>query len=190
MQLAKIQSISFRPNRARVEVLSVVAEIRAGQNVTAEYINPPGEFSTPVVGDWALVARRGQTSGKYLAFGAVDIINAIQADRGVKILLGRAASGEAGAKITLTDSDLFIETPGAAVIALSEDVICLNDGEGIAVEHGRLQSAFDDYTQTVLLPEFKKVAAGTEPNPAAPYVPSPDLPINIESAKSETIKVP
>lgn len=189
MQLAKVQSTSFTKNRAGVEILTVVAEIRKDQNVTAEYINPVGELSTPVIGDTVVFFPREQSVGGYFAWGWVDVVNLIQAARGVKILAGRDSEGKIQTRITLTDLGILIESV-AATIDLENSNILLNAGGGDAVEHSRLQAAFDDYTQTVLLPEFQKVAAGTEPNPAAPYVPSSDLPIDISASKSETIKLP
>jgi len=190
MQLAKVLTTSFKPNPAGIPVLTVVAEIRKGQNITAEYINPSGEFSTPVLGDVVIVAPRAQTSGGFLAWGYIDAKNHIQADRGVKILTGRDFDGRAQTKLTLTDSDVFLENADAAGIGLIGDEIYFNAGEGSAIEHERLQEALNNYTRNVLIPEFQRVAAGTEPNPSAPYVPSADLPIDIQSAKSDSIKLP
>lgn len=189
MQIAKVLSTSITTNRSGNEIQTCFAEIRKGQNVTAEWLNSLGESATPVLGDWVVVAERTQSFGGYLAFGFADIVNQIFADRGVKLIFGRDSSGVARTKITLTDADVVIENPAGAQITLSDDEIQLNEGAGTAVEKNRLQTALDAFS-AVLQAEFAKVAAGTMPNPAAPYVPSPDLPVDIDSAESKTIKIP
>lgn len=189
MQIAKVLSTSIAKNQSGHEVQVCVAQIRRGQDITAEWVNSLGESSTPVIGDWVVVAERAQNFGGYFAFGFQDIVNQIFAGRGVKLLFGRDSSGVVKTKITLTDADVIIENPAGAQITLSEDEIQLNEGTGTAVEKDRLQTALDAFS-AVLQGEFVKVAAGTLPNPAAPYVPSPDLPVDISPAESKTIKLP
>jgi len=189
MQAAKVLSTAIKKNRAGLELMTITAELRRNQNVTAQWINSGGESATPVVGQWVVVTPQGQSFGGYLAFGLVDTINSFFADRGVKIIYGRDIEGEIKTKISLTDSEVIIENPSSAQISLTEGDVILNEGMGVAVEGDRLQSALDSFSG-VIQQEFVKVAAGTEPNPAAPYVPSPNLPVDIEPAKSETIKLP
>lgn len=189
MQAAKVLSTLIKKNRAGAEVMTVTAELRKGQNVTAQWIDSAGESATPVVGQWAVVTPQNQSFGGHLAFGFVDVINSLFSDRGVKIIYGRDAEGVAKTKISLTDSEVIIENPSSAQISLTGGDIILNEGMGTAVEADRLQAALDTFSG-VVLQEFGKVAAGTEPNPVAPYVPSPSLPVDIETAKSETVKLP
>ena len=189
MQLGKIKSTNITTNRAGIDVLVCIIEIRKSETITAEWINSLGESATPVLGDWVVVTPRAQSIGGYLAFGFEDVVNQIFADRGVKIIYGRDTSGQAKTKITLTDSEVILENPQNAKIELSGDDIVLNEGSGVAVEQARLQAALEQFS-AVVLAEFVKVAAGTEPNPSAPYVPSPSLPVNTDPAKSETIKLP
>lgn len=189
MQIGKILSTTISSNRAGVEILTCVVEIRRGQNITAEWLNSLGESATPVIGDWVIVVERSQSFGGYFAFGFADVVNQIFVDRGVKLIFGRDSSGVAKTKITLTDADIIIENPAGAQISLSEDEIKLNEGAGTAVEKNRLQAALDAFS-VILQTEFVKVAAGTLPNPAAPYVPSPNLPVDISPAESKTIKIP
>lgn len=189
MQIAKILNTEINTNRAGYEVQTCVAEIRRGQNVSAEWLNSLGESATPVIGDWVVIAEREQSFGGYLAFGFTDIVNQIFSDRGVKLIFGRDADGLIKTKITLTDADIIIENPVGAQILLSNDEIQLNEGTGTAVEKTRLQAALDAFS-TILQTEFQKVQAGTLPNPSAPYIPSPDLPVDIGPAESQTIKIP
>ena len=183
----------------------MAAEIRTGQQVTAEWINSPGEASTPLDGDWIFVVRYSQTTGRYLALGCQDIINSLFAGKGVKILYGRNDSGTVKTKVTLTDNDIVIENPSSEIsltdseielknnlgaqVNLKEINVELNQGIGFAIELGRLQIALTTFSQLVVS-EFGRVAAGTLPNPVDPYKPSPALPVNIASAKSETVKLP
>ena len=189
MQIGKVLSTSIATSKAGVEQLLCTIELRRNENVTAEWIDSLGESSTPIIGDWVVVAVRTQAIGGYLAFGFADVINQIFAERGVKIIYGRDPEGTAKTRIILTGSEVIIENPHEANITLSDANIVLNDGEGHAIEHARLQTALDQFSQT-LVTEFAKVAAGTEPNPSAPYVPSPTLPADITNAKSETIILP
>ena len=189
MQIGKILSTAISKNRADIEIQTCIIEIRRGQNVTAEWLNSLGETSTPVIGDWVLVTERAQNFGGYLAFGFTDVVNQIFTNRGVKLIFGRDSSGAAKTKITLTDADIIIENPSGAQILLSEDEVRLNEGAGSAVEKTRLQAALDAFS-AIIQAEFVKVAAGTEPNPSAPYIPSPQLPVDISPAESKTIKIP
>ncbi len=189
MQLGKTRSTSISKNRAGVEVLVCVIEIRRNETVTAEWINALGESATPILGEWVVVAPRMQSIGGYLAFGFTDIVNQLFSDRGVKIIYGRDKNGVIKTRISLTDSEIVIENPDNARIELDEGNIFLNDGHGVAVEQGRLQTTLEAFS-AVLLAEFAKVAAGTLPNPSAPYVPSPSLPVNTEPAKSKTVRLP
>lgn len=172
MQPAQIKSTEIQKNRAGKEILTCVVELRKGQNVTAEYINGSGEAYTPVNGEWCVVVPREQSIGGYLAFGFVDILNKLVAAAGAKILLGRDSQGNIKTKLALTEDDII-----------------LNDGEGTATETARLQEQME-IGFNVIHQEFSKVAAGTLPNPSAPYVPSPTLPVNVLPAKSEKIKIP
>jgi hypothetical protein len=181
MQIGKILSTSISSNRAGAEILICIARIRRGQDVTAEWVNSLGESATPAIGDWVLVVERSQSFG--------DVINQIFVDRGVKLIFGRDSSGVAKTKITLTDADIIIENPSGAQISLSENEIQLNEGSGSAVEKNRLQDALNAFS-AVIQSEFVKVAAGTTPNPSAPYIPSPELPVDISPAESKTIKIP
>jgi hypothetical protein len=189
MQIGKILSTNISSSRSGIEILTCVVEIRRGQNVTAEWVNNLGESTTPAIGDWVIAVERSQSFGGYFAFGFADVINQIFVDRGVKLIFGRDSAGIVKTTITLTDADIIIENPAGAQISLSDDEIQLNEGSGTAVEKNRLQDALDAFS-TVIQSEFVKVAAGTEPNPAAPYVPSPDLPVDISPAESKTIKIP
>lgn len=189
MQIGKIKSTAIAANRAGAEVLTCIVEIRKLETVTAEWINSLGESATPVIGDWIFITPRAQSIGGYLAFGFADVVNQIFADRGVKIVYGRDSAGIAKTRILLTDSEIIIENPENARIELSGENIVLNDGTGTAVEQARLQVALEQFS-AVVLTEFAKVAAGTLPNPSAPYVPSPNLPVDTTPAKSETIKLP
>lgn len=189
MQIAKVLNTSIQKNRAGFEIPTCVAEIRRGQEITAEWANSLGESATPVIGDWVIVTEREQSFGGYFAFGFADIVNQIFVGRGVKLIFGRDADGVVKTKITLTDADVIIENPVGAQILLSNDEIQLNEGTGTAVEKTRLQAALDAFS-TILQTEFQKVAAGTLPNPAAPYIPTPDLPVDIGGAESKTIKIP
>lgn len=189
MLIAKVLSTAISKNRAGYEVPTCVAEIRRGQNVTAEWLNSLGESATPVIGDWVVVVERGQSFGGYFAFGFTDIVNQIFTNRGVKLLFGRDADGVVKTKITLTDAEVIIENPAEAQIRLTDSEVQLNAGEGTAVEKKRLQTALDAFS-TVIQAEFVKVEAGTVPNPSAPYVPSPELPVDISPAESKTIKIP
>jgi len=168
----KVKSIAIKENRAGIDILTCIVEIRKNQNVTAEWINPVGEAATPVIGEWVLAVPREQTIGGWLAMGFVDVINKIFAAGGVKILFGRDAEGVIQTKIVLGDESIIF-----------------NDGSGTATETKRLQEDLDNFS-AVVLAEFNKVAAGTEPNPAAPYVPSEELPVDVESARSENIRIP
>lgn len=189
MLLAKVLSTAIQTNRAGIEVLSCVCQLRKNQNVTAEWINGLGEAATPAIGDWIIVVPREQSFGGHFAFGFVDIINAIFAQRGTKIIFGRTSTGEIKTKVTLTDSDVIIENAESAQILLADENIIFNQGSGVAVEQNRLQASLDAFV-TILLAEFAKVAAGTLPNPLAPYAPSPTLPLDTSPAKSETLKIP
>jgi len=84
MQSAKVLSSSYQKNRTGKFVLTCVAEIRKGQTVNAEYIQPLGESSRPANGDWILLIQKGQSIGKFYALGFVDIINAVVESEGVK----------------------------------------------------------------------------------------------------------
>ena len=189
MQIAKVLSTKIKTTRAKKEILAVTAQIRKGQNITAEYISSAGDASTPVIGDYVVLTPRGQSIGGFLAFGFVDVLNALFADRGAKILYGRDKDGVAKTKISLTDKEIIIENPSTARIVLEGGDIILNAGEGSATENGRLQQALQAFS-SVLVAEFAKVAAGTLPNPAAPYIPSPNLPVDVSPAQSQTIKIP
>jgi len=187
---AKILSTSYKKNRAGKEVLTCVAEIRKGQNVTAEVIQSRGEASRPVNGEWVVIVPREQTIGGHFALGFVDIINAIQSERGVKIIYGRDESGNAKTKITLTDVDIVIENPDQAAIKLSGDEIILNAGDGDALEAERTQTALEQFSDLILA-ELNKISTLLEPkNPAVPYQPPVSLPVDLDSAKSKTIKLP
>lgn len=183
----KVLSTVPRKNRAGVLVMTCVIETRKNQNVTAEWIDSLNERARPVTGDWVVVAKRDQSFGGYLAFGFVDIINQVFDDPGVKFLFGRDTDGNIKTQIVLDDL-IIIEKSGGAGIELIGKNIILNKGEGSAVEAERLQNALNDFSQKIL-DEFKLVQAGTEPNPAAPYIPSQDLPVDISPAKSETVKL-
>ena len=189
MQIAKVLSTAIVKNRAGHEIMTCVVEIRRGQNITAGWLNSLGESSTPVIGESVVVVERNQSFGGYFAVGFIDIVNQIFVDRGVKLLFGRDSQGIVKTKITLTDADVIIENPDGAQIALSDNEVRLNDGSGTAVEKNRLQTSLNSFS-AVIQAEFVKVAAGTEPNPSAPYVPSPNLPVDISPAESETIKIP
>lgn len=189
MQIGKVISTSITKNKAGFEQLLCTVELRRNENVTAEWINNLGESATPIIGEWVVVTVRTQAIGGFFAFGFADIINQIFAERGVKIIYGRDSEGTVKTKISLTDSEIIIENPSSAQLTLSGSEIIMNQGNGAAVEHERLQAALDQFSQ-LLLTEFQKVAAGTEPNPSAPYVPSPSLPADITNAKSETIILP
>lgn len=189
MQPAKVLSTAIKANRAGKDIMTVTAELRSGQNVSAQWINASGESATPIIGEWIVVAPKNQSFGGYLAFGVVDVFNAFFSDRGVKIIYGRDKAGEIKTKISLTDSEIIVENPTGAQILLTDGDIVLNEGTGAAIEAARLQTALDTFSEIVVA-EFKKVAAGTEPNPVAPYIPSENLPVDVSAAKSETIKVP
>lgn len=189
LSAGKILSTSIEKNRAGIELVTCIVEIRKNQNVTAEWINAVGESATPLPGDGVLLAPREQSFGGYLAFGFVDIINQIFSTAGVKVIFGRDSQGKAKTKITLTDSEIVLENPVAAKIELDDNDIILNKGINSAVSAERLQIALTAFSQTIVA-EFTRVAAGVLPNPAAPYVPAPILPVDITPAKSETIKLP
>ncbi len=189
MQKAKIKSTSIQKNRAGIEVMTVVAEVRRNQNVTAEWLNSLGESSTPIVGDYVIVVPQTQSFGGHFAFAFIDIINSLFADRGAKIIFGRDSAGNIKTKISLTDADIIIENLAGGNTSLSGDKIILNQGSGNAVEIARLQTAINTFSD-IIVAEFAKVAAGTLPNPSAPYVPALTLPADISSAKSETLELP
>lgn len=189
MQPGIVLSTAVKKNRSGIEVTTLVVEVRKDQNISAEWLNASGEATTPAVGDWVILAPRIQSFGGWLAFGFIDVINQIFAARGVKLIFGRDAKGVIKTKISLTESEVIIENPGGAQISLSGNNIIFNEGIGIAVEKERLQADLDRFSE-VIKAEFVKVQAGTEPNPAAPYIPSAALPVDIDSSGSETIKIP
>ena len=188
MYIARVLQTNIQKNRAGIKVLKVTAEIRKGQNITATWINNPGTADRPMDGDWILLIKQGQSVGRYFALGFVDIINAIFADRGVKIIYSRDQTGNAKSKITLTDTEIIIENPAQAQIVLQNNQVKLNQGEGTAVEAQRLQTVFNSIA-AILMTEFSRVQAGTMPNPAAPYIPS-TLVFDMTPARSETVKLP
>ena len=190
MQPAKILSTSYQKNRAGKKILTCVAEIRKGQNVTAEYIQGSGEASRPVNGEPVVVTPREQTFGGYLAFGTADIVNVIEASQGDKIFYGRTPDGTAGAKITLNQYDAILQSANDAIIALSEEAVILNEGSGAALEADRLQVALDAFSASILA-ELVKIAALLQPkSPSNPYTPPASLPVDISAAKSETVNLP
>ena len=177
MQSAKVLSSSYQKNRTGKFVLTCVAEIRKGQNVNAEYIQPLGESSRPANGDWILLIQKGQSIGKFYALGFVDIINAV-------------AKGVAKTKITLNEFDVVIESAETASITVSEDDVFLNNGDGTALEADRLQNVLDQFSASILA-EFQQIAIKTEPkNPSDPYIAPPDLPVDVSPAKSESVRLP
>lgn len=188
MHIAKVLQTKIQKNRAGIEILKVTAEIRKGQNITASWINVPGNADRPVDGDWILLIKQSQSIGGYFALGFVDIINALFGARGVKIIYSRDSSGNAKSKMTLTDTEIIIENPSQAQIVLQNNQVQLNQGQGTAVEAQRLQAVFNTIAG-LLMTEFGRVQAGTMPNPSAPYVPSA-LVFDMTVARSETVKLP
>ena len=189
LKTGKVLSTAIKKNRADIEILTCVVEIRKNQNVTAEWFNAFNESVGPLTGDWVVIAPRDQTYGGYLAFGFIDIINQLFAAGGVKIIFGRDAAGSVKTKITLTDSEIIIENPSTAKIVLSDDKIILNSGTGAALEAQRLQTVLTNFSQAIVT-EFGRVAAGVLLNPTTPYVPAPTIPVDISAARSETVNLP
>ena len=189
MLKAKVKSTSIQKNRAGVEIMTVVAEVRKDQNVTAEWLNSLGEAATPVIGEWVIVVPQSQSFGGHFAFAYIDVLNFLFADRGAKIIFGRDSQGAIKTKLSLTGVEFIIENSEGANFSSLKDSLVLNQGSGSAVEVSRLQTALDAFSN-IILAEFGRVAAGTLPNPSAPYVPSGELPADISSAKSETVLLP
>ena len=185
----KILSTDIKSNRAGVDLLTCIVRIRKDQNITGEWIGAVGEASAPIIGEAVVVAPKEQSFGGYLVFGFVNVFDALFCAPGVKLIFGRDGDGKIKTKITLDESDIFIENAVGTTVVLSGDNIILNEGSGQAVEINRLQTAINSFS-AIIQAEFVKVAAGTEPNPSAPYVPSTVLPSDISAAKSETVKLP